>query len=423
MDTSSGLTLVQVNLESKKRRRRSRRRKRRKRQANDTQVVQNLDQMDQKVEHSRNGQIGLITEGTKQDATLEEDSITKLIQERQKPDSVSTTKPLENSVKTKKKKKKRKAIKKTDGIYGPQDMDILSNLNLADACNALANGKVVNQIMAIEQDSGFPMTKGSVISSLECVHKAEYHSTVANGAPNLLLVPRHVAARSPFCSRRKLLILDINGLLADIVTPAPLHCKADTRISGRAIFKRPFYYKFLKFCFKRFDVGVWSSRSKRIIDRVVDYLFGDLKHKLLFCWDMYHCTESGFKTLENRHKPLVCKELRKLWEKHYPNLPWEKGYYDESNTVLLDDSPYKALLNPMHTAIFPHSYCYGDKSDTSLGPGGDLRVYLEGLAITENIQTYIEQHPFGQRAIDETSPSWGFYSRVLRNMSAQSTKR
>ena len=62
---------------------------------------------------------------------------------------------------------------------------------------------------------------------------------------------------------------------------------------------------------------------------------------------MYQCTDTGFRTLENRHKPLVCKELRKLWEKDYPDLPWEKGDYDESNTLLVDDSPYKALLNPV----------------------------------------------------------------------------
>lgn len=44
---------------------------------------------------------------------------------------------------------------------------------------------------------------------------------------------------------------------------------------------------------------------------------------------------------------MVFKELRRLWEKRDPNLPWKKGDYDESNTLLVDDSPYKALLNPV----------------------------------------------------------------------------
>ncbi|XP_019185767.1 PREDICTED: uncharacterized protein LOC109180573 isoform X5 [Ipomoea nil] len=211
--------------------------------------------------------------------------------------------------------------------------------------------------------------------------------------------------------RRKLLILDLNGLLADIVLPHPKDCKADTGISGRAIFKRPFCDDFLKFCFERFHVAIWSSRSKRIIVRVVDYLLGDLKHKLLFCWDMSHCTMTRYKTLEIKHKPLVCKDLRKIWEKH-----WDKGDFDESNTLLLDDSPYKALLNPVHTTIFPDSFNYRLKDDNSLGPGGDLRMYLENLAEAEHVQKYVEEHPFGQPAISENSANWGFYSEVIKSI-------
>ncbi|KAL0377600.1 UNVERIFIED_CONTAM: hypothetical protein Sradi_3065500 [Sesamum radiatum] len=219
--------------------------------------------------------------------------------------------------------------------------------------------------------------------------------------------------------KRKLLVLDVNGLLAHIVMPAPKDCRGDVHILGRAIFKRPFCDDFLKFCFQNFDVGVWSSRSKRIIDRVVEYLLGDLKDYLLFCWDMFHSTQTGFKTLENSHKPLVFKELRKIWETDDHTLPWKKGDYNESNTLLLDDSPYKALLNPLHTAIFPNSYHYEDKNDNSLGPGGDLRVYLEGLLTSEDVRKYVEQHPFGQSAINETNLSWGFYSGVLQTMSNQ----
>ncbi|KAL3622411.1 hypothetical protein CASFOL_033822 [Castilleja foliolosa] len=242
-------------------------------------------------------------------------------------------------------------------------------------------------------------------------------------------------------SKRKLIVLDVNGLLASIFFPGSKDYRGDTQILGRAVFKRPFCDDFLKFCFQNFDVGIWSLRSKKLIDRVVEYLLGDLQNKLLFCCsrlmfvlsdptvpsgravaqrikvtlgitgDMDYSTQTGYKTLENYQKPLVCKELRKIWECDGPNLPWEKGYYNESNTLLLDDSPYKALLNPYHNE---------DKSDNSLGPGGDLRVYLEGLLISENVQNYVEQHPFGQSAINETSSTWGFYSGILKSMSTQS---
>lgn len=223
--------------------------------------------------------------------------------------------------------------------------------------------------------------------------------------------------RTPVCeTEKKLLILDINGLLADIVSPPPKGLASDIRIQRRAIFKRPFYLDFLKFCFERFEVGVWSSRSKRIVEKVIDYLMGDMKHKLLFCWDLSHCTATGFRTLENKHKTLVFKELRRVWEKQDPSLPWEKGEYNESNTVLLDDSPYKALLNPAHTSVFPYPFTFQRGSDTSLGPGGDIRVYLEGLAAAESIQEFVEQQPFGQGPINESSASWPFYLKVLRKV-------
>ncbi|RXH69194.1 hypothetical protein DVH24_036978 [Malus domestica] len=197
--------------------------------------------------------------------------------------------------------------------------------------------------------------------------------------------------RTPVCdTEKKLLILDINGLLADIVSPPPKGLPSDIRIQGRAIFKRPFYLDFLKFCFEHFE-------------------------------DLSHCTATGFRTLENKHKTLVFKELRRIWEKQDPSLPWEKGAYNESNTVLLDDSPYKALLNPAHTSVFPYPFTFQRGSDTSLGPGGDIRVYLERLAAAENIQEFVEQQPFGQGPINESSASWPFYLKVLRKVYAIET--
>ncbi|EXB38122.1 hypothetical protein L484_021044 [Morus notabilis] len=186
--------------------------------------------------------------------------------------------------------------------------------------------------------------------------------------------------------RKKLLILDINGLLADIVSPPPKDHKADTKIARRAgknrLFMRPACHDFLKFCFERFE-------------------------------DLSQCTATGFRTLENRHKTLVFKELRRLWEKHDPNLPWEKGEYNESNTLLLDDSPYKALLNPAYTSVFPHPYKFSDGIDSSLGAGGDLRVYLEELSAAKDVQKFVEKKPFGQMPITENSASWDFYLEVI----------
>ncbi|MED6180124.1 hypothetical protein PIB30_007281 [Stylosanthes scabra] len=218
--------------------------------------------------------------------------------------------------------------------------------------------------------------------------------------------------------KQKLLVLDINGLLVDLVYPPPNDKKPDTIIRGVAVFKRPFYLDFLKFCFERFEVSIWSSRSRRNVEPIVEYLMGEMKNKLLFCWDCFHCTGTSSKTFEDRHKDLQFKDMKKVWDKQFPNLPWEKGYYNESNTLLLDDSPYKALLNPPYTTLFPHTFSYKNKSDNSLGAGGDLREYIDGLVNVENVPKYVEEHPFGQEPITKTSQSWNFYIKIIDTLSA-----
>ncbi|KAJ8459543.1 hypothetical protein OPV22_032469 [Ensete ventricosum] len=211
------------------------------------------------------------------------------------------------------------------------------------------------------------------------------------------------------CSRKKLIILDLNGLLADINQEYHYAHKAHRRVGGKLVFKRPFCDDFLKFCFERFHVGVWSSRRRYNVDVVVDFLMGNLRHKLLFCWDQSKCTDTGYTTIENMHKPLVLKELKKLWNNEGHDLPWETGEYSPSNTLLVDDSPYKAICNPPHTAIFPFPYKFKDENDNSLGPGGDLRAYLEGLTMADDVQLYVQGHPFGQQAILDNGPSYSAY--------------
>ncbi|XP_010496711.1 PREDICTED: uncharacterized protein LOC104773758 [Camelina sativa] len=224
---------------------------------------------------------------------------------------------------------------------------------------------------------------------------------------------REECGSNPLVLRKKLLVLDLNGLLADVVSPLK-DVKADINIGRRAIFKRPFCEEFLKFCFDKFEVGIWSSRKLNNVVRITDFLLGDMKSKLLFCWDMSYCATTTVGSLENKHKYVVFKDLNRLWEKHDPNLPWQMGYYNQTNTVLLDDSPYKALLNPPYTAIFPHSYNHQNKTDTSLGNGGDLRLHLQRLVEAENVQDFIKNNPFGQEAITEATESWEFYREAIR---------
>jgi len=268
------------------------------------------------------------------------------------------------------------------------------------------------------------------------LHQGEANSKVLNiGSPPIRV------------QRKKLLILDLNGLLADINQDHHNSHLSHGKVRGKLVFKRPYCDDFLRFCIRNFELGIWSSRFKANTDAVVDILMKDLKQHLLFCWDSSQCSATGHCTVENKDKPLVLKELRKLWNKEEPGLPWNKGDFSPSNTLLVDDSPYKALRNPVlpspcfllpltpgtkfilcnshavffscfyivqpHTAIFPYSYSYKNDKDDSLGPGGDLRLYLENLATADDVQRYVEEHPFGQLGITERSPNWKLYAKIL----------
>ncbi|KAJ1442515.1 HAD-like superfamily [Sesbania bispinosa] len=220
--------------------------------------------------------------------------------------------------------------------------------------------------------------------------------------------------------KKKLLVLDINGLLAHIVyaNHGEYHRHPDAIRGKNAIFMRPFVTEFLEFCFDKFDVGIWSSRMMWNLHSIIDAIMGNLQNKLVFCWDGSHYTHTNHYSLHgNKQKKTVFKELKKIWEDSNSDLPWEKGTYNESNTLLLDDSPYKGLCNPPFTSVFPHTFTSSDENDFSLADGGDLRSFLEGLAHAEDMRNYIQEKAFGQPPITETSQEWHYYKKVLTSIS------
>ncbi|KAL8259616.1 hypothetical protein R6Q59_027569 [Mikania micrantha] len=244
-------------------------------------------------------------------------------------------------------------------------------------------------------------------------------------------------------SKKKLLVLPLRGIIvhrAHRSRPETIsrNRRPDFCYGKFLVYKRPFCLDFLKFCFERFHVGLWSSAKEYNLQGILTNVMGDLKNKLLFTWDQEHCTDSGFMCLENQDKPLFLKELDHLWQKKYPNLPWGDEEYSASNTLLIA-SPEKALLNPPNTAIFPLNYDPANKKDDFLGvyidlcnnivlntnlrsndakcfllgPKGELRVFLEGLAEAEDVQSYVQDHPIGEPEILPSHPDWDYYCKII----------
>ncbi|XP_017973454.1 PREDICTED: uncharacterized protein LOC18604858 isoform X2 [Theobroma cacao] len=94
--------------------------------------------------------------------------------------------------------------------------------------------------------------------------------------------------------KKKLLVLDLNGILVD-VAQKPGEFKPNIRLSGKGVFKRPFCDDFLEFCFSTFNVGIWSSRIKKNVKRLVAFLMKKWRRNLLFCWDVEEIFEHIWK--------------------------------------------------------------------------------------------------------------------------------
>ncbi|KAL3838991.1 hypothetical protein ACJIZ3_023582 [Penstemon smallii] len=179
--------------------------------------------------------------------------------------------------------------------------------------------------------------------------------------------------------RKKLLVLDLNGLLMDII-PVPRSdvtiqssYKSDAVLKNKHIYLRPHVNEFMKFCIENFDVGIWTSRMRHNLEPIIDFFFGHHKEDFKFIFDQEWCTITDYTVCESlgviplkkneigKKKAVKLKNLQMVWDKF-------KDDYDDNNTLLIDDSPVKALCNPAHTAIFPETFSISKlETDDSLG--------------------------------------------------------
>ncbi|KAI5422383.1 hypothetical protein KIW84_045726 [Lathyrus oleraceus] len=164
------------------------------------------------------------------------------------------------------------------------------------------------------------------------------------------------------------------------------------------LFRRPYSKQFLGFCLQRFEVGVWSSARGYNIDGALKCAMGNHKEKLLFVW-------VGLIPMVNAEKPLYMKELQKVWNLY-------DSIYSRSNTLMIDDKPYRALYNPAHLSIFTKSYDINDEEDNLFDPNGELCKYLEGVYKAEDVPRHIQHNPFGLPPITPSHPDWKYYKKV-----------
>lgn len=221
---------------------------------------------------------------------------------------------------------------------------------------------------------------------------------------------------------KHLLVVDLNGLLVDrrmtpFVEPDGTKRAPDAKFGKFFIYNRPHMTTFVEWAFEHFTVGVWSSAQQHNAKTLVQHIWGESRDRLAFVWGQDKCTHVGaMDPAKPKSKPILLKDLKKLWAS-----PSFKRF-GPRNTLLLDDSPYKAAMNPTHCAIHPKEYKLegerreeGDASgddafhkrktdDDVLGPGGALREYLARLATEADfVDAFVENTPW--RSCGEEAPA------------------
>ncbi|ORY93915.1 HAD-like domain-containing protein [Syncephalastrum racemosum] len=169
---------------------------------------------------------------------------------------------------------------------------------------------------------------------------------------------------------KKLLILDLNGTLV-------------SRIQKSSMYVRPYQDRFLDYIFEHFTVMVWSSAQPHSVARMCR-LFNQHSPNLKLMWDRSHF---GLSRADYNRKCATHKNLDRVWA--------VLTEFDATNTVLLDDSPAKAVFQPynsLHLSEFDHKNPLFQKH----GERELLHVmrYLDILRKQSNVCSYMRQNPY-----------------------------
>ncbi|KAF9962821.1 hypothetical protein BGZ65_007771 [Modicella reniformis] len=186
-----------------------------------------------------------------------------------------------------------------------------------------------------------------------------------------------------------LVILDLNGTL--------IYREDNFK---RTVRPRPHLASFLSYLFENCRVMVWSSVSPESIDKMLRAAFDKQVGRLDRIW-----TRKDFRLhpIDYNRKVLTLKDLEYVWEAIENERNAQKDdlmkdarhgmRYDQTNTVLIDDSPHKSQLQPFNCIVIPEydRDRYESVDDVELVK---VRRYMETLVRQQNVGAYMRIQPF-----------------------------
>lgn len=206
--------------------------------------------------------------------------------------------------------------------------------------------------------------------------------------------------------KQLLVVIDLNGTL--------LH-RPQKRLPSKFV-ERPLARTFLQHCIDTHRVVIWSSARPDNVQRMCAQLLPPAYlSRVVAVWgrDRFGLTPTDY-----ARRTQCYKRLTRLWAD--PDVVRSSnnsnssngGRWDQSNTVLIDDSAEKARSEPHNAVTLPEFA--GDLAAEEEGDGGPAvlaRVadYLDALAWQVDVSAYIRMRPFTMEQQQGAGPGSGTY--------------
>ena len=223
---------------------------------------------------------------------------------------------------------------------------------------------------------------GTHFHSLERPEPFPKYLGLARAAPSRLDHPKKL-----------LIVLDLNGTL--LVRTGGSNTPAT----------RPHVREFLAYCLKHHCVAIWSSACRKNVERMLRYLL--TRHQISQLVAIWTREDSRLGESIDQ-KVQVYKQLQCLWDDPIvqaaacrtrdPDIPGkersypEGGVWDQTNTVLVDDSLEKVDSEPYN--LLQVEEFTGNTGNSQGDVLGAVLAYIEDLARERDVSSAIHYKPF-----------------------------
>jgi hypothetical protein len=208
----------------------------------------------------------------------------------------------------------------------------------------------------------------------------------SGGVPNVTqeyLEASNVIPRFLGTPQNILVVIDLNGTL--LFRPS--------RTAPKKFLTRPHAKLFLKYCVETFTVVIWSSARPENVKAMCDsILTPTLRSKVAAIWgrDKFNLTQQDYNL-----RVQCYKRLQKVWgdERIAVSHPAYNsgGRWNQTNTVLIDDSIEKARSEPHNLIEVPEWFGNLDEADDILPQVHD---HLNYLSLHSNVSACLRTNPF-----------------------------